>query len=163
MWVFARRYSVGGRFRTQQQPNYALWSTLVFFFYLHDSGFRRASVWASSWKKMWILIAGFSDEMWMLQWPKEEIVAFFYKKKKKPNNFLSRPIKRLARHAGSSATMFLVDMIWTQTPAHWHLKIPIKWCGSIYFVSLVEKVQFHLSRKSYRKFHSNGKRSRSPR
>ena len=35
--------------------------------------------------------------------------------------------------------MFLVDMIWTQTPAHWHLKIPIKWYGSIYFVSLVEK------------------------
>ena len=40
---------------------------------------------------------------------------------------------------GSSATMFLVDMICTQTPAHWHPKIPIKSYGSIYFVSFVEK------------------------
>ena len=64
--------SIGGRFRTQQQPwrwkrIYVLWSVLVFFFYSHDSGFRRASVWATSWEKMWMLIAGFSDEMWMLQ------------------------------------------------------------------------------------------------
>ena len=27
-------------------------------------------------EKMWMLIAGFSGEMWMLQYPKEEIVAF---------------------------------------------------------------------------------------
>ena len=56
--------------------------TVGFFFYLHDSGFRRASLWATSWEKIWImLIAGFSDEMWMLQQPKEGIVAFSSKKK----------------------------------------------------------------------------------
>ena len=44
-------------------------------------------------KKLWILIAGFPDEMWMLQQPKEEILAFFSKK----INFASGPIKRLAR------------------------------------------------------------------
>ena len=54
-------------------------------------------------------------------------------------NFSSRPIKRLARQEVQPGAMFLVDMICTQTPAHWHLKIPIKWYGSIYFVSLLEK------------------------
>ena len=44
-------------------------------------------------KKLWMLIAGFPDEMWMLQQPKEEILAFFSKK----INFASGPIKRLAR------------------------------------------------------------------
>ena len=29
--------------------------------------FQRASAWATSWEKMWMLIAGFPDEMWMLQ------------------------------------------------------------------------------------------------
>ena len=63
--------SVGGRFRTQLQP--CRWKRITFcgrylcFFYLHDSGFRRASIWATSREKMWMLIAGFSDEMWMLQ------------------------------------------------------------------------------------------------
>ena len=37
------------------------------FLLLHDSGFRRASVRDTSWEKMWMLIAGFSDEMWVLQ------------------------------------------------------------------------------------------------
>ena len=32
-------------------------------------------------KKMWMLIAGFPDEMWMLQQLQEEIVAFSKKKK----------------------------------------------------------------------------------
>ena len=39
--------SVGGRFGTQQQPcrwKRITWSVLVFFFNLHDSGFRLASV-----------------------------------------------------------------------------------------------------------------------
>ena len=84
-------------------------------------------------KKMWILVAGFSDEMWMLQKPKEEIVAFFSKKK------ISKPSDKTSSTTASSATMFLVGMICTQTSAHWHLKIPIKLYGSIYFVSLVEK------------------------
>ena len=60
----------------------------------------------------------------------KEIVTFFSKN----NNFLSRPIKTSSSTTGSSATMFC-----TQTPAHWHLKIPIKWYGSIYGVSLVRK------------------------
>ena len=39
---------------TQQvKTNYVLWSVLplVFFFYLHDSTFQRASAWATSWEK----------------------------------------------------------------------------------------------------------------
>ena len=51
----------------------------------------------------------------------------------------SKPSDKTSSTTGSWATMFLVDMIWTQTPAHWHLKIPIKWYSSNYFVSLVEK------------------------
>ena len=55
--------SVGGRFRTQLQPcrwklNYVLWSV--------SFTFQRASIRATSWEKMWMLIAGFPDEMWML-------------------------------------------------------------------------------------------------
>ena len=66
---------------------------------------------------------------------KEEIILSPSSPKKK----ISKPSDKTSSTTGSSATMFLVDMIWTQTPAHWHLKIPIKWYGSIYFVSLVEK------------------------
>ena len=69
---------------------------------------------------------------------KEEIAAFSKKKKtiskSSDKKSSTRPSTR-----GSSDAMFLVDMICTQTPAHWHLKIPIKWYSSIYFVSLVEK------------------------
>ena len=49
------------------------------FFCFHDSGFQRASAWATSWEKMWMLIAGFPDEMWMPQQPKEGIFAVYYK------------------------------------------------------------------------------------
>ena len=92
--------SVGGHFRTQLQP--CRWKRIKFSGrYLCFSstcmirGFQRASAWATSWEKMWMLIAGFPDEMWMLQQPKEEILAFFSKE----INFPSRPIiiKRLAR------------------------------------------------------------------
>ena len=65
---------------------------------------------------------------------KEEIVAFSKKKKT-----ISKSSDKTSSTRGSSDAMFLVDMICTQTPAHWHPKIPIKWYGSIYFVSLVEK------------------------
>ena len=153
--------SVGGHFRTQQQP--CRWKRIKFSGrYLCFSstcmirGFQRASAWATSWEKMWMLIAGFPDEMWMLQQPKEEIIAFFSKKKK----FRSRPIKRKAPQE-VKLRCFLLTLICTQTPAHWHPKIPIKWYSSIYFVSRVEKkVQFHLFRKNHWKFHSNGKHSR---
>ena len=65
---------------------------------------------------------------------KEEIVAFSKKKKT-----VCKSSDKTSSTRGSSAAMFLVDMICTQTPAHWHPKIPIKWYGSIYFVSLEEK------------------------
>ena len=65
---------------------------------------------------------------------KEEIVAFSKKKKT-----ISKSSNKTSSTRGSSDVMFLVDMICTQTPAHWHPKIPIKWYDSIYFVSLVEK------------------------
>ena len=52
---------------------------------------------------------------------------------------LPTPSDKTSSTTGSSATMFLVDMICTQTPAHCHLKIPIKWYGSIHCVSLVEE------------------------
>ena len=113
--------SVGGRFRTQLQPcseNELSFLVGTCVFLSHSSVLppelhRR--------KKLWILIAGFPDEMWMLQQPKEEILAFFSEKK---INFPSRPIKRLARQEVQPPS--LVDMICTQTVAHWHPKIPIK-------------------------------------
>ena len=67
---------------------------------------------------------------------KEEIVAFSKKEntisKSSDKTSSTRPGTR-----GSSDAMFLVDMIHvcTQTPAHWHPKIPIKWYGSIYGMS----------------------------
>ena len=61
---------------------------------------------------------------------KEEIVAF-----SKKENTISKSSDKTSSTRGSSDAMFLVDMICTQTPAHWHPKIPIKWYGSIYFVS----------------------------
>ena len=55
---------------------------LVFFFCLHDSGSSSMLLPEPPQEKiMWMLSAGFPDEMWMLQ----------------PNNLTSRPIKRLAR------------------------------------------------------------------
>ena len=65
---------------------------------------------------------------------KEEIVAFSKKKKT-----ISKSSDKTSSTRWSSDAMFLVDIICTQIPVHWHPKIPIKWYGSIYFVSLVEK------------------------
>ena len=49
-----------------------------------------------------MLIAGFPDEMWMLQQSKEEIVAFFSKKQ------LSKSSDKTSSTTESSAAMFLV-------------------------------------------------------
>ena len=49
-----------------------------------------------------MLIAGFPNEMWMLQQSKEEIVAFFSKKQ------LSKSSDKTSSTTGSSAAMFLV-------------------------------------------------------
>ena len=131
----------------QVKTNYVLWSVLVFFFYLHDSGFRRASVWATSWEKCgcWWLVS--RTKCGCCSSLKKKLLPSSPKKenKTKQQQQFFEPSNKTSSTTGSSATMFLVDMIWTQTPAHWHLKIPIKWYDSIYFVSLVEKkVQFHL-------------------
>ena len=50
-------------------------------------------------KTMWMLIASFPDEIWMLQQPKEEIIAFFFKKK------FSKLSDKMSSTKGSSATM----------------------------------------------------------
>ena len=52
---------------------------------------------------------------------KEEIFAFSKKKKT-----ISKSSDKTSGTRESSDAMFLVDMICTQTPAHWHPKIPIK-------------------------------------
>ena len=63
---------VGGRFRTQLQP--CRWKRITFcarclcFFYLHDSGFQCASELHRG-KTLWMLITGFTGEMWILQQP----------------------------------------------------------------------------------------------
>ena len=59
--------SVGGRFRTHMQP--CRWNRITFCgrHLCFSFTFQCASAWATSWEKMWMLIAGFPDEMWMLQ------------------------------------------------------------------------------------------------
>ena len=82
--------SVGGRFRTHLQP--CRWKRITFCgrYLCFSFTFQRASAWATSWEKMWMLISltkcGCCSSL------KEEIVAFL----KKKNQFPSRPIKRLA-------------------------------------------------------------------
>ena len=75
--------------------NFHFNSVLVFFFYLHDSGFKRTSELHGR-KTLWMprLIADFTDEMWMRAVAAKQMkLLSFYPKK----NFPSRPIKRLAR------------------------------------------------------------------
>ena len=72
----------------------------------------------------------------------DEIVFF-----SKETKFARRPMKRSST-SGSSAAMLLIC---TQTAAHWHPKLTIKWYGSICLVSLergsaVPFVQKKLSR-----------------
>ena len=140
--------SVGRRFRTHLQP--CSWKRIKFCgWYLcfsftcmiQNSSIRLPELHRG--KTMWMLIAGFPDEMWMVQPPKEEIIATFSKKK-----IPSRPIKHLACWH---------DMY--PDPSR-HQKIPIKWYSSIYFVSLVQKsaVPF-VQKKNYWKSNSSGKRS----
>ena len=59
--------SVGGRFRTQLQA--CRWNGITFCgrYLCFSFTFQHASAWATSWEKMWMLIAGFPDKMWMLQ------------------------------------------------------------------------------------------------
>ena len=94
-------------------------------------------------RKMWMLIAGFPDEIWMLQQPEEKIVAFFSKKN---NNFPSRPMKRQARQE------FLFDKICTQTnpdPGPLASENSDQMIRFNLFCFLCgKKVQFRLSRKT---------------
>lgn len=66
------------------------------------------------------------------------------------NSFPSHPLKdgKFSRHVFCD--------IYTLTPAHWHPKLPIEWCGSIFSVSVAWKRA--CSSIPCRKFHSNGKR-----
>ena len=127
--------SVGGRFRTQQQP--CRWERITFCgrYLCFCFTFQRASAWATSWEK------NVDPDCWF-PWRKVDAAAAWKKKlspsPKRKKQYPSRPIKRLAREEVQTPC-FLLTMICTQTPAHWHPKIPIKWYGSIYFVSLVEK------------------------
>ena len=128
------------------KTNLFLWSVLVFSFasVIRDSSELPPELHRG--EKMWMLIAGFPHEMWMLQQPKEEIFAFFYKTK---SNFLSRLIKRLAQQE-VQLSCFLLASENSDQMIRFNL---------FRFLS-GKKVQFHLSRKNYRKFHSNGKRSK---
>ena len=88
----------------------------MFFFYLHDSGFQRASKLYRG-KTLWMLIAGFTDKIWMLQ---------------HPNRWNRRPMKRLPPQEVQPPCFLLIC---TQAAARWHPKLPIKWYRSICIVS----------------------------
>ena len=131
--------SVGGRFRTQQQP--CRWKRITFcgrylcFSFtcmIRDSGVLPSELHCGKKCRWWLLVSRMKRGC-----------CSSLKRKLSPSSpnekQFSKPSDKTSSTTGSSATMFLVDMIWTQTLAHWHLKIPIKWYGSIYFVSLVEK------------------------
>ena len=131
--------SVGGRFRTQLQP--CRWKRITFCGrYLRFSFtrmIRASSVLPPE------LHRGKKCGCWLLVSRTKCGCCSSQKKKLSPSSpkktpRFSKPSDKMSSTTGSSATMFL-DMICTQTPTRWHPKIPIKWYGSIYFVSLVEK------------------------
>ena len=76
--------SVGGRFRTQLQP--CRWKRITFCgrYLCFSFTIQRASAWATLWEKMWMLIASFPDEMWMLQQLERRNCRLLQKEK---NNF----------------------------------------------------------------------------
>ena len=126
--------SVGGRFRTQQQP--CRWKRITFcgrylcFSSVLPPELRRGekSVDADCW----------------FPWRNVDAAAAWKKKlspSPKRKKTISKSSDKTSSTRGSSDAMFLVDndMYPDPGPAHWHPKIPIKWYGSIYFVSLVEK------------------------
>ena len=86
--------SVGGHFRTQLQPCRWKWITFCGRYLCFSFTFQRASAWATSWEQMWMLIAGFPDEMWMLHQLERRNCRLLQKEKKQ---FPSRSIKHLAR------------------------------------------------------------------
>ena len=77
----------------------------MFFFYLHDSGFQRASELHGG-KTLWMLAASFTDEMWILQHPNRWDRRLLLQKKKQ----FSKSFDKTTRTTGSSAAMFLFDM-----------------------------------------------------
>ena len=94
-------------------------------------------------RKMWMLIAGFPDEIWMLQQPEKKLSP---SSPKKNNNFPSRPMKRQARQE------FLFDKICTQTNpdpgplASENSDQMIRF--NLFYFLCGKKVQFRLSRKT---------------
>ena len=129
---------VGGHFRRQLRP--CRWKRIKFYgrylFFSFTCVIRAFSVLSPELhrgKKLWTLIADFPDEMWMLKQPNRWNCRRLLQKN---NNFSSRPIKPLARQEVQPPCFLLIC---TQTPAYWHPKLWIKWNGSFYFVSFVEK------------------------
>ena len=172
--------SVGGRFKThwtatlQVKTNELLWSVLVFFFLI--------LAWCgipACFRLIYIVGKNENADCWF-PWRNVDAACRLLLQKKKN----SKSSDKTSSTTGCSAAMFLVCSCWhdmypdlgplaseTLTcdqafkyrEGGYDCRLPIlaiKWYGSIYVVSLVEKkVQFHLSRKNYRKFHSNGKHS----
>ena len=93
---------------------------------------------------MWMLFVGFPDEMWMLQQPNMKLSPSSSKKKKK-RKFKSS-IKRLARQAEFSHHV--------SESSDQMIRF------NLFLFLRGKRMQFHLSRTNYQKFHSNGKRSR---
>ena len=129
-----------GRWRFKTQLQLWRWKRIKFcgrylcfsFIQLNDSSFQRASAWATSREN------NVNADCWL---PRRKVDAAAAKQMKltpssPKKNFQSRQIKRLARLEVQPPCFLLIC---TQTPAHWHPKLPIKWYGSIYFVSLGEK------------------------
>ena len=100
--------SVGGCFRTQMQP--CRWKRITFCgrYLCFSFTFQRASSRATSWEKMWMLIACFLYEMWMLQELERRNCRLLQKEKT-----ISKSSDNTSSTRGSSDTIFLVDMICT--------------------------------------------------
>ena len=116
--------SVGGRFRTQQQPGRWKRITLCgrYLCFSFTGMIRDSSVFPSELHR--------GAKCGCCRSQKKKLSPSSSKKEK-----ISKPSDKTSSTTASSATMFLVGMICTQTSAHWHLKIPIKWYRSIYFIS----------------------------
>ena len=140
--------SVGGRFRTQLQP--CRWKRIKFcgrylcFLLLALLGI------PACFRLSYIVGKNVDVDCWF---PWRNVDAAAAKRRncclllqKKENNFPSRPIKRLARKEVQPRCFLLT----------WYEPKP-RPTGIRKFRS--NEVQFHWTRKSYRKFHSNGKRT----
>ena len=126
------------------------------FFYLHDSGFQRASAlsYTVHGKKNVDADCCFPDEMRMLQQSKEEMVPFFSKKQ------LFKSSDKTSSTTGSSAAIFLVDIYPDLGPLEFETSDQMIRFKLFRFLSVKMCSSFCPEKKNFRKFHSNGKPSR---